>query len=286
MPRLKPPGNVDNKALMSIAKRAVEKAREVIPYSDNLDDENFRKTFLVALGRSYYKNLVTKALRENPFLPHGEDITDKFLNFENRQICLRSLLYLLNFHDKSGKNTHKDNTLFTSKERCENLARSAAKTGVGNCTETSFFVFNLLLEENFVEQQHSKCRIEIIMLPGEADHVFVVLNRAKGSRIYDMSTWGGAIIIDPWVHASFSVEEQFMLYKTDKNKAIPIFCHIYDNIKHAKLYIKGSSGSGHSKRFRDKGRMNFFQMPAYDKKEEPYQFVDADDNIRPATQSY
>ena len=84
------------------------------------------------------------------------------------------------------------------------LREAAAKAdhvGCGNCGEQAALAFMDL---------HSRFHTRPLdyMARTNADHAFVVIGRARGSRIDDHTTWGDdAVVCDPWDNKAYAARE-------------------------------------------------------------------------------
>jgi hypothetical protein len=75
-----------------------------------------------------------------------------------------------------------------------------SKYSLGNCEELATLVLHyILLNAPGVYAETYEIR--------EGDHQFVVLNRDPYSKADDPSTWGNAIICDPWANEAYSANE-------------------------------------------------------------------------------
>lgn len=94
-------------------------------------------------------------------------------------------------------------------------------------------------------------RFEILSLPiGKGDHSFVVIDRDPNSDLSDPSKWGSrAILIDPWYH------EMGYIHQLKKSGAMKQINRYKKNIE---ILYQGEIGSGHTKRWYNKKRSEFF----------------------------
>lgn len=114
----------------------------------------------------------------------------------------------------SSKESRKNGSPYSNKERNESVVKRLAQWGIGNCSDLSQAVIALLM--HYPHEGFEKMALPGLAAPisvkvltiNDGDHEFVVINRKKESKLNDPQTWGdNVVILDPWLRECYSLED-------------------------------------------------------------------------------
>lgn len=270
--------------LLRIAKFFARKARELAPFSTNQPKGVLcKKKILLQLVRSVptpsIKQYYNLELDPNIDTPDDQPIivTDLDGNVVYKTLS-QIFAEIIKLPERDPKKVRKDGSLITAMEFFEKTAKNTVRHGVGNCFELATIIIMLINEYKIFD--HTPIRYELLGLKGKnnGDHAFIVFNRAAGSQLNNMKSWGNyATICDPWFEESMNVSEQLQLDSEQQTKSIQ---HYLKFQNHISFMSAGETGRGHSKHWQQKHGTNpqclFINRRARDKKENittPYPVV-------------
>jgi len=122
--------------------------------------------------------------------------------------------YICSLPKKINKTHHKDGKQVATLEYFENTAKREVQLGIGNCDYLAILALVLLIEypaeglpELDLPPLDTKNILTEIVGTKKGDHFFLVINRNLASQLTDLSTWGDAIILDPWMNQVLDVQE-------------------------------------------------------------------------------
>lgn len=145
------------------------------------------------------------------------------------------------------KESRKNGSPYSNKERNESIVKRLAQWGIGNCSDLSQAVFALLMHyprEGFEKMAlpglAAPIPIEVLTM-NDDDHEFVVINRKKESKLNDFQTWGdNVIIIDPWLRECYSLEDVLSEKRTSPSVSLIFQAPSYE-VEDAGLIAEGPS---------------------------------------------
>ncbi|MFJ1267453.1 hypothetical protein ACD661_02660 [Legionella lytica] len=265
----------EKRNLLDVANNFLNKARALIPFSVNIrGGDPYKKIILLQLVRCintpFMKQLTTLNLDPNIDTPAEQSFMVEQPDGKMTVYTLKSLMNELLGQQvpRDKKMHHKNGEAISKMELIENLAKNAAKHGVGNCMEYIVLVCMFLAEY----QTPYALRYEALgmMGRGKGDHSFIVLNRLTNSDPSDLITWGKqATICDPWFNEAVNVHEQLQLAPSKQAAVIKHCLEYQDHI--ITVLSAQDTGLGHSKRWNAKystyPHMLFSQREPYRKEE-------------------
>lgn len=272
--------------LEKIAEFVLSIGREIVRWNANFEPTEV-KFLMQALSRFKVPDYVKEAFLKNGITPENYTTFEEIQNISvsvnrNGKAITKTIGQLITQVDSLPEKSthHRDGTSRSAKELSENCAKNAALVETANCYECHYVCDSIWAECTpevlaafnlpIVNSTHTWMEgVNYVDVDGECieDHCFNIINRSPTSTLTDVFSWikngendKEVIITDLWKKPDkiISVNRELKLPPDQRS---PEFQALLNNLERGgvlEVTTKTHIGEGHSKRWKDKKRDQFY----------------------------